>query len=53
VDDGRASFTHSWDQALHLDFAYPALPYTVNAALESAVATPPDTAALRALLASR
>ncbi|WP_042403537.1 M48 family metallopeptidase [Streptacidiphilus carbonis] len=50
VDAGRARFTQSWDQVLHLDYAGPAGPETVQSALEALTATPPNTAPTRALL---
>ncbi|MEZ0091213.1 M48 family metalloprotease [Streptacidiphilus sp. EB129] len=50
LDQGRVAFTQSWEQVLHLDFPDPALREALGPAVESAVATPPDTTPLRALL---
>ena len=52
LDAGRAGFVHSWDETAHLHFTDPALPDALTAALDALVATPPDTAPLRGLLAA-
>ena len=52
VDAGRARFVHSWDETAHLHFTDPDLADALTAALDALVATPPDTAPLRALLAA-
>jgi Zn-dependent protease with chaperone function len=51
LDAGRARFVHSWEQDTHLHFTDPALSDALTVALDALVATPPDTAPLRTLLA--
>ena len=50
LDAGRAAFVHSWDDSTLLRFHDPALDDALTAALDALVATPPDTAPLRAVL---
>ncbi|MEY9963088.1 Zn-dependent protease with chaperone function [Streptacidiphilus sp. MAP12-16] len=50
VDAGRATFAQSWEQPLHIEFDPPTLGDALKLALDAAIATPPDTAPLRALL---
>lgn len=50
LDTGRARFTHSWDEVLHLEFHPATTEHAVLPALDALTTTPPNTAPLRALL---